>query len=332
MATNHDGRPILEDEELHESFAALFPQGWFGADELAELAPRGWAESGLVAVFHPSAAQIHEESARIRRNLSQLFKPKPDAPQSPPERTLAEVEAEHVEAPIEAERECQELVGLCLWDIFSDNHEVTDEEGRLFDLGSLRSSGGFLAEVLNKQDGPKPPPKLEPAGMFADMFAPKNASPEQANMFAMLKQEMFGDGGYTYLDFYMGTHQIASSVDLMPVYRMIFRRLRARGCDWKYAFPRLYAVDMRPLSKASEEQKREESGEPEWAEYDPSAAFEQDAEEEERDRKLGEMRESLDEAHREAVEASLDREPPTTVRAYEAEYGQFPEGWPPEAS
>jgi hypothetical protein len=37
------------------------------------------------------------------------------------------------------------LVGQCLWNILSDNHEVLAADGRVLDIGSFRASGGFLA-------------------------------------------------------------------------------------------------------------------------------------------------------------------------------------------
>ena len=143
-----------------------------------------------------------------------------------------------------------------------------------------------------------------------------------------MRKEMTGDGGYSYLDFYMGTGMFSGRADLGPIYEMIFRRLRARGHDWKYTFPRLYAVDFRPLKKQMDEQARE--GEPEWAGYDPAEALAAELEDREHDEGVSELRESLDEGHREAVEAARDAEPPATVRAYAAVYGGFPTGWPPK--
>jgi hypothetical protein len=322
-----DDESRLTEDELHELFTRLFPQGWAGADVMAELAPTGWAASPLAAVFHPSARQLYDESIRMRRNLENLpFKRKEDAPPPPPEPTFEEFEASYEPGPVEPERECQELVGLCLWDIFSANHNVFAEDGRVADLGSMRAGGGFLAGVVNRQGGPKPPPKEEPE-FLKEMY--KSAGPEQSAMMEMLRKEMVGDGGYTYIDFYMGTHMVGGRADLSPVYEMIFRRLRALGCDWKYVFPRLYAVDFRPLAKAMEDQKRAESGEPEFENYDPSAAFEKEQDEANKDREISELRESLDEAHRESVAAAQDQEPPATVKAYRAVYGDFPEGWPP---
>lgn len=332
MTTNYEGRPVLSDDELKAAFAALFPHGWAGADVQAELAPGGWADSPLAAVFHPTAETLYEESVRVHRNLENLPLPrKPDAPPPPPEPTLEQVRAEFVASPVEPDRECQELVGRCLWEVFSDNHEVTADDGRLLDLGSARGSGGFLAEVLNAQGGPKPVPRPDLSDMFDKMFAPKGkVTPQMAEMMAAMRKEMVGDGGYTYLDFYMG-NQSADRADLTPVYAMIFRRLRARGMDWKYTFPRLYAVDFRPMKKALDEKKRQEDGEPEWAGYDPSAEFEQAEDDRQKDEELAKLRASLDDGHREAVAAAQDAEPPATVRAYRQVYGEFPVGWPPEA-
>jgi hypothetical protein len=47
-----------------------------------------------------------------------------------------------------------ELVGLCLWDTFSDNHEVIAADGRLSDIGSFRGAGAFIDEHLTRdRDG-----------------------------------------------------------------------------------------------------------------------------------------------------------------------------------
>jgi hypothetical protein len=48
-----------------------------------------------------------------------------------------------------------------------------------------------------------------------------------------------------------------------------------------------------------------------------------------RGRALGELRESLDAAHREAIATARQNPPPATVQAYQQVYGWWPEGWPP---
>lgn len=320
-----DEQPTFTGDELKAEFAALFPHGWCGPDVLAELAPDGWAASPLVAVFHPSAEVVHAEQVRMQRNMAALRRP--DAPPPPPEPTLEEIKAEHSDSEPEPQRECQELLGRCLWDVFSDNHDVKAADGRLLRLGSARGSGGFLADVLNAQGGPPPPPKPQlPPELEAQLF-PKSDDPKMQAIIAEMRKEMIGDGGYTYLDFYMGTGMVSGRADLTPVYALIFRRLKARGLDWTYSFPRLHAVDFRPLKKQMDEAK----GEPEWANYDPAAALEAEEEDRKRDEEVAKLRESLDEAHREAVAAALEEEPPAIVRAYAAVYGHFPDGWPPEA-
>ena len=274
------------EEELAAEFEQLFPHGFAGPDVLNELAPAGWATSPLVAVCHPTVEQVYDEALRIHRNLGSLRRPD-DARPLPPEPTLDEVARDYQERPVEPEREIRELVGQCLWDVFSDNHEVIAADGRRLDLGSFRASGGFLAEVLNRQIGAEP---------------------------------------YGYLDFYMGTVWVAGRADLTPVYTMIFRRLRDRGLDWVYHFPRLCVVDMRPLLESLEPKAR-----PEWEHYDPSEALAKAEEDHARDRQSSELRDSLDEAYREAVDAAQDQPPPATVRAYAAVYGHWPKGWPPVA-
>lgn len=332
MATNFEGKPILDEDELKAEFAALFPHGWAGPDVMAELAPEGWEKSPLVAVFHPSLDQVYEESVRIHRNMADFPGRKPDAPPPPPEPTRAEVEADYAYGDVEPARECQELVGRCLWEVFSDNHEVSADDGRLLDLGSSRAAGGFLAEVLNAQGGPPPLPRPEMPAQFQKMFeAPPDAGPQVLEMIAQMRKEMLGDGGYTYLDFYMGNTMMSGRADLTPVYTMIFRRLYARGMDWVYHFPRLHLVDFRPLKKQMDEQKRLEEGGAEFEGYDPEAAMAEEEADRKKDEELAEMRERLDEGHREAVAAAREEEPPAVVRAYAAVYGDFPEGWPPVA-
>jgi hypothetical protein len=107
---------------------------------------------------------------------------------------------------------------------------------------------------------------------------------------------------------------------------MIFRRLRGRRLDWIYHFPRLYAIDFRPLKEALDQKQ-----EPDWLNYSPSEALAKEEEQKEHDKKLAELRESLDEGYREAIDEALKGPPPATVRAYEAVYGHFPRGWPPSA-
>jgi hypothetical protein len=278
------GASTYSEMELEAEFDRLFPQGFAGADVVLELAPDGWENAPLLAVFHPSAKQVCEESLRSHHNLLRLRKPDNKRP-VPPEPTLDEVAGAFREHPVETTLEVRELVGQCLWDVFSDSHEVVGSDGRVLDLGSFRASGGFLADVLNRQ---------------------------------------IGERRYDYMSFYMGTIWVAQRADLTPVYRMIFGRLRGRELDWIYHFPRLHAIDFRPLKEALDQKQ-----EPDWMNYSPSEALAKEAEQQKHDQELASLRESLDEGYCEAVEEALKQPPPATVCAYEVVYGGFPLGWPP---
>jgi len=274
----------FSEADLEAEFDRLFPQGFAGPDVLQELAPAGWENSPLLAVFHPSLAQSYEETLRLHRNVCALRGPNDRRP-LPPEPTFDEVARDFRERPVETVREVRELVGQCLWDLFSDGHQVTATDGRVLDLGSFRASGGFLAEILNRQTGAE---------------------------------------HYDYLDFYMGTIWVAQRADLTPVYQMIFRRFQGRRLDWIYHFPKLYAVDLRPLKEALDEKH-----DPEWLNYSPSETLAKEAEAKEQDKNLAELRETLEEGYRESIEEALKGPPQTTVRAYKTIYGCFPRGWPP---
>jgi hypothetical protein len=284
MNRDYSANERLNDEELEAEFARLFPEGWASDDVIQQIAPAGWEASPLLAVNHPSVERVYEESLQFHRNLASLRGADKDRTRVP-EPTFDEVSREYKATPVEAKREVRELVGKCLWDIFSDNHEVIAADGRRLDLGSFRASGGFLADMLNRQ--------------------------------AQTSE-------YDYIDFYLGTMWLAGRADLTPMYRMIFRRLLARDMEWVYHFPRLMLVDFRPLKAALDAQDK-----PEWENYDPSEVLEKEAENRRRDEEIADLRQSLHESHREAVEAAHDAPPPPTVRAYQEVYGSLPEGWPP---
>lgn len=197
--------------ELHALFDRLFPHGFAGPDVLEEIAPGGWELSPLLACFHPSVERLHDERVLMHRNLEdrRLLRRRRDGgvrAVSSPEPTLDDVRNGYAPSVVQQDAEVTELVGLCLWDTFSDNHEVIAADGRLADLGSFRGAGAFIDEHLTRDfDGWRE-----------------------------------GD----YLRFYMGTIWIAQRADLAPVYAMIFSRLKAAGADWVYRFPELAMVEL----------------------------------------------------------------------------------------
>jgi len=108
--------------------------------------------------------------------------------------------------PMRPDDEVTDLVGCCLWDIFSDNHEVVMPDGRPTIIGSFRQSASLIAEHVAEPGVPRPP--------------------------------------YDYMRFYGGTVRLERDADMTPVFAMIFRRLAAIGWDWAYTVPDLYLVPL----------------------------------------------------------------------------------------
>jgi hypothetical protein len=224
MATREAKR--LTGRELHALFDELFPHGFASADVLAEITPEGWEHSPLLACFHPSVEQLFEERVMLHRNLEewrQLRRKRQGETTvtSDPEPTVDDVRREYEPSPVNEEEEVTELVGLCLWDVFSDNHDVIAADGRLADIGSFRGAGAFLDEHLTRD------------------------------------REGWREGDY--LRFYLGTIWMSRRADLTSVYAMIFRRLKAAGADWVYHFPELGIVELGSADDDTDEPNKEYS-------------------------------------------------------------------------
>lgn len=289
----------LSEHEAYAFLESLFPDGLKDPVLIAELCPDGWENSPLFACYHPLPELRYAESLEFSRNLNRLgllLNRRKDASAqalpAEPEPTFEEFILQNSQnqatiSPEAAVNEPAELLGLCLWDIFSDNHEVIAADGRVVDLGSFRGSAGVISD-------------------FYDSLPP----PEDSDWRY--------DRGYGYMDFYMGTCWIGRRVDLTPVYHLIFRRLKALGADWSYAFPRIHLIDFGG---------REDD--PSVA-YDPSAALQKEAEQKAKAAELQEMRRKLDRDDLSAKRKARTQEPPATVQSYQSLYGKFPIGWPPE--
>jgi len=279
----------LTAEQCRELFQRLFPNGLDDPSLVPNLAPEGWEHSPLALIYHPTAEQRYEETLRLCENLRRLSRS--PVSEEEPHITLDTIRRE---IPVEASNpreECADLMGCCLWDIFSDNHEVRTADA-LVDLGTFRAAAGFIANVRHQSSN-------SDAG-----FATRS----------------------DYLDFYMGTSMVRHRADLTPAYELIFRRMRQLGLDWRYVHPRLMAVDLRPLQEASENEQVAEA-----VRYNPTENFWREQKDAERDAELAELRQNLDEAYRESVEETRNAPPPATVSAYRRVYRRFPAGWPPSS-
>jgi hypothetical protein len=93
-------------------------------------------------------------------------------------------------------------------------------DNKVFDLGSMRGSGRFIADFLNGQN--------------------KDSKK------------------YDYMDFYMGTVWVSERGNLLPFYEFVFKKLKEAFCDWKYWFPRLFLVDPSEIVGVKDNQNMED--------------------------------------------------------------------------
>jgi hypothetical protein len=196
----------LTDQQALDFLARLFPGGLGDPVLLAGVCPEGWENSPLRLAFHPGPERLYEEHCAFLKNWESLGWAK-DRPTPIP--TYEEYLATKEDGPPSlggSLGEWTELLGECLWDVISDNHDVILEDGERVNFGSFRMVSALI-----------------------DQFVEGRASSDDWDRC-------------DYLRFYMGTSFVGGRTDLGPMYRLIFQRLQSLGCRWHYAFPRIYAI------------------------------------------------------------------------------------------
>lgn len=219
---NDEATTRLSDSELEDFFRKMFPNGVAGADVVEQIAPEGWPRSPLFRCLHPTPEQVLTERVRSHRWMKEI-RMKGCETEKPvlsvePEPTIDNVLAVWKEHPVNIVGEVTEIVCRCLWNVFSDNHDVIAADARLVDIGSFRGASAFLAH-------------------FAAGFQGCTLCEDEYR-------------------FYLGCILISQRTDLMPVYRMIFRRLKSLGADWVYQLPRLRLVELPQPKKPEKKPKR----------------------------------------------------------------------------
>ena len=168
---------------------------------LEVIAPNGWRNSVYVHFCHPTPEQQYRENIDQIKNINKIAKNHISVEDFNPDKYILDDLTN-----ISEDQEFQYVLGLSVYDIFSNNHEVYSNDNEVYNLGSFRGSGTFIANFLNSKNS--------------------------------------GNKTYDYLDFYMGTIWIENRSDLLPFYEYIFQILKNEGCDWEYCFPRLYLLDL----------------------------------------------------------------------------------------
>jgi hypothetical protein len=159
---------------------------------LAEIAPEGWERSLLVARFHPSVEQLFEERVALNRNLAEWRRLRrkragETTVTSEPEPTIDDVHREYEASPVN-EEEVTELVGCASGTSF----RTITRSLRQMDAWPISVHFGALVRSWTSTSP-------GPGGL------------ERRRLHAVL---------------YMGTIWISRRADSMPVYAMIFRRLK----------------------------------------------------------------------------------------------------------
>jgi len=93
-------------------------------DLINSLVSNGWEESPFKYAFHPTPERRYEEYIGMMRNLKKLSREKDSKIQNEDLPGFDEFCMDLPDEEVDPDREFIEIMGLCLWDIFSDNHEV----------------------------------------------------------------------------------------------------------------------------------------------------------------------------------------------------------------
>lgn len=181
------------------------------------MVPNGFKKSDLVLFLHPTPEQQYEEHIRMRDNINRLTK---KSKQENEEIEISDFKQDDL-TDISEYDEFLYILGLSIYDIFSNNHEVIGNDNKIYDFGSFRGSGRFIADF------------------FSDNF-PDNSKK------------------YDYMDFYMGSIWIKGRGNLTPFYDYIFQKLKDFNCVWKYSFPRMHLIDPKTIFDTSNDDKLED--------------------------------------------------------------------------
>lgn len=172
-------------------------------DIMAILAPNGWKNSPFVNQNPPSALDEYERKLLWHDTFGELFK-KMGKESAPP--ILEEIEKEFEEKAKKDNslEEFLDLLGDGIWCIFSNNHDVYDENGLVYHLGSFRGSGSFIADFLNEY--------------------------------------FTTDKEFDYMDFYCADMRFEKDETAYPLFLHIFTKLKKANLFWRYAFPKLNII------------------------------------------------------------------------------------------
>jgi hypothetical protein len=111
---------------------------------MGKLAPNDWENSPFVNKNPSTALEENERRLSFHNMFAELYKKMGQESEAP---VLEEIEKEFATNGLKDKslEEFLDLLGDCLWCIFSNNHDVIDQKNWVYHLGSFRGSGGFIA-------------------------------------------------------------------------------------------------------------------------------------------------------------------------------------------
>jgi hypothetical protein len=185
---------------------------------LNEVAPNGFNNSFLVNVYHPNPEQQYKEYRHSQLRLIQIQRTMKKPVNVESTKSFKEFTTEFESTPVDEQYEIVSIFGDCIWNVFSNNHTVFNENFESYDFGSWRCSGGFIADVINK--------------------------------LQLVPEKPFG-----YMDFYMGNAFTEHRADLTPLYKFIFKKLKAKNLDWEFSFPQMGLVNFNHENEEPDDMK-----------------------------------------------------------------------------
>ncbi len=132
------------------------------------------------------------------------------------------------------------------------------------------------------------------------------------------KLELIHGRTFDYMDFYMGNVWTKGRADLTAVYEFIFTILKDKDLDWEFSFSRMGIVSFNTNNDAEVAPEN----------YDPSAAIQQQLEQQQKQDETNKLQQEFDKMYTEEFEKARYEKPSQEVIAYYNIYGYWPQGHP----
>jgi len=189
----------VSEKKVWKMFLKLFPNGLTSKEIFKALIPNGLKNSTFVLCYHPTDEIYYRQHIECTKNTSHLdvlCSEKLNEPVKPkPILDYETVIKENKPTRIQTKLEMAQILGDCIWDVFSGNNEVFSNNGWIYHLGSWRGTGSFLSDYIKK----------------------------------------FDSLHFDYMNFYMGTQGMnvyPKEVEFEKIYLYIFKLLKKNKLDW----------------------------------------------------------------------------------------------------